>query len=184
VDNGTVFAMNYGVVLLFLGFLGVLVMSDLKKDLDAVTFPASKQDLVIVAEANDADSDILDELERLPDVDFESIEDVEAAMASKKGFSDPQKGAQRRSKVEEKKKEMKEKTGKLTEPGKTIAGEPDHRLLENETEAIHAARHMEHGYDGRGEVKTPEMDARLKENRAEEPRPSRKRQTWKEYSQK
>lgn len=58
----------------------------------------------------------------------------------------------------------------------TKDGLPDKRFKENETEAIRAARHMEHGDDGRGEVRNEETDLRLKENEEERQSEGKKRQ--------
>lgn len=46
--------------------------------------------------------------------------------------------------------------------------EPDHRTRGNETDAIADARHMRHGYDGRGRVRNPQRDHRLSGNETEE----------------
>jgi hypothetical protein len=48
-----------------------------------------------------------------------------------------------------------------------VTSEDDKRLKGNETEALRSARHMEHGDDGRGEVKDEDRDRRLKGNRRE-----------------
>jgi hypothetical protein len=175
-------------------------------------YPMERDALVILAEGNDAPEEVLDMIEALPDVEFESATDVQEALnghgkeipsreqqgSQRQGGQRPSRiSASRRREMEERKRQLKEETGKLTEPGKTVTGAPDHRLKGQETEAIRSARHMEHGYDGRGQITNPEMDARLAENRArpegeeaqaEPPRShekeggSHRRQTWKQFS--
>lgn len=165
------------------------------KDAD---YPMERDALVILAEGNNAPDEVLDVLEALPDVDFESPAEIQEALWAHNNSKrpTPAAGEQRRSRkreIEERKRQLKEETGKLTEPGKTVEGAPDHRLKGQESEAIKSARHMEHGYDGRGEVTDPNMDARLAENRArpegeeaqaEPPPPKKTRLTWKEHAKK
>jgi len=174
--------------------------TELQKYLKDAEYPMERDALVILAEGNGAPEEVLDILEGMPDVDFESVIDVEEAFSEgkerhthKNQSSQPRNEGQKRSRkreIEERKRQLKGETGKLTEPGKTVTGEPDHRLKGQETEAIRSARHMEHGYDGRGQITNPDMDARLAENRAhpdgeeakaEPPKENRKRPTWKEH---
>jgi hypothetical protein len=163
---------------------------EVQKFLKDANYPMQRDELVTLAEGNGTTEEILDLLESLPDVDFESATDVQEAFGIEERREKPKKTqmtsrASRKQKIEDRKKQLKEETGKLTEPGKTVTGEPDHRLKGQETEALKSARHMEHGYDGRGQITDPEMDARLAENRAKaEEAQTEKRHTWREYSNK
>lgn len=182
---------------------------EVQKYLKDAEYPMERDALVILAEGNEAPDEVLDLMEKLPDVDFESATDVQEAIGNvyeefqrKQGGKreqersqeqKPQEGQRRsrRREIEERKQQLKEETGKLTEPGKTVTGAPDHRLKGQESEAIKSARHMEHGYDGRGQITNPEMDARLAENRAkpegeeaqaEPPKAKTTRMTWRQHA--
>lgn len=186
---------------------------EVQKYLKEADYPMERDALVILAEGSQAPDEVLDLLEALPDVDFESAADVQEAFGNvydefqrkrEKGAQErsqekkpqdekPQEGQRRSRKreIEDRKQQLKEETGKLTEPGKTVQGAPDHRLKGQESEAIKSARHMEHGYDGRGQITNPDMDARLAENRAkpegeeaqaEPPKAKTTRMTWRQHA--
>lgn len=57
------------------------------KVLEGAEYPASRDSLLTIAEGNEAPSDVLDILEQLPDVDYESPDDVgEASLMIQKGL--------------------------------------------------------------------------------------------------
>jgi len=53
----------------------------MQKFLKGVDYPASKKDLVEIAERNGADEDVRTTLERLPDEEFQTPADVSQALA-------------------------------------------------------------------------------------------------------
>jgi hypothetical protein len=54
---------------------------DLQKHLKGASYPASKDDLVSVAEGNDAPDEIVDAIRSAPEDTFDSPADVQAALA-------------------------------------------------------------------------------------------------------
>jgi hypothetical protein len=60
--------------------LGGKSPANIAKHLEGIDFPADREDLVSQAEDNDADPEILDVLNRLPDQEYQSMADVMSAV--------------------------------------------------------------------------------------------------------
>lgn len=166
--------------------------ANLQKYLKGADYPASKDDLMDLANDNGAPDEIMDILDQMPDVDFESPADVQECYGEIEhgmDFEEEEEPPRREQpRAQERSNESRSRSGAASE--RHVSQEEidhfrkryedrkrrrqlaqqrdddawDRRLKGHETKAIDDARHMRHGYDTRGAVKDPDHDHRLAGN--------------------
>jgi hypothetical protein len=148
---------------------------NLQSYLRGVDYPATRDELLEVAEENGAPDEILDALEDLPDDEFESPIEVQEEIGNSAEEESDDRGRGRSSgrgsagRSSSSRQEEERGSSRRGSGQGRVTSSQDRRLRGNETEELADARQMRRGDDGRGRVTDPETDRRLRQNRDEEP---------------